>query len=290
MVIDRRSSTASAKSSRDPCGVCNEKVRDDQSSMECDLCERWVHQVCPKSKVINFTEAIYKANQEDCGASLTWFCPKCRHLKGRITSSLKDLNGFIAGYDAKLTELREEIAALKGKEVEDIRFQAEHRVAGQGGRSFQQEVAEALERERKKPNLVVVGAPETDPTSIRSDTDLSNIHTVCTKLGIPTGDVTDVFRNGVLKEGAGPRGMSYSRILKVVFSNPFSRSKFLRGYKRSQEAGVSSVSYVRPDLTFIQRQEDKRLRDELFQRRRSNPDLDLVIRNGKIVNRLYNSA
>ena len=52
-----------------------------------------------------------------------------------------------------------------------------------------------------------------------------------------------------------------------------------------ETSGTFQKVYVTPDLSLNERQENKRLRDELFQRKKDGKK-DLIIRRGKIVKKI----
>lgn len=152
--------------------------------------------------------------------------------------------------------------------------------------NIQEEIQEVLEKQQKKLNLVVVGLPETDKKSVRSDDDKQFIMGMCDEVGVSRDDVIDVFRNGQVKDDKTPEGLEYSRITKVKFSSLSSKLIFMKKFKASKPSDEEySGTYVRPDLTFRERLVDKALRDKLFAQRELNPTADLIIRRGNIVPR-----
>ena len=130
-------------------------------------------------------------------------------------------------------------------------------------------VQDALEQQDKKRNLVVVGLNN----NIEERQFIDNI---CDKIGIDPADVADVFR-----DGRNPPG-GRARIVKVKFHNLRSRRKFLTGFVgvRSDVPGGTGA-FVRPDLTFRQRQLDRSLREELKKRREAGENIKIF--RGRIV-------
>ena len=146
-------------------------------------------------------------------------------------------------------------------------------------------MAEALEREAKKLSLVVVGLPESDKGSPRCDADKAFVHQVAQALDFGPEAISDVFRSGAVREDS-QEGMPFARVLKVKFLDQASRLAFLRGFKRGKPSQAAFLkTYVRPDMTYRERQIDRELRAELFRRRQNEPDPDLMIFRGKIVKR-----
>ena len=127
---------------------------------------------------------------------------------------------------------------------------------------------EAVEAAGKKLNLVVIGLEE--------DADLNLfVDSACAAMNIDRADVTDTFRDGRSQDDR-------PRIVKVKFSKQASRHKFLIGL-RDKRAGLTGAenAWVRPDLTWRQRQADRVLRVEL--KRRRDGGEEVKISRGKIV-------
>jgi hypothetical protein len=114
--------------------------------------------------------------------------------------------------------------------------------------------SEAVEASGKKTNLVLIGLPENQDPKIF-------VQTACIKMKVNEADVTDVFRDGKPPDKG-------SRIVKIKFQNSNSRHSFLIGFHSARDSFPGAEnSWVRPDLTFRQRQADKVLREELKTRR-----------------------
>ena len=130
-------------------------------------------------------------------------------------------------------------------------------------------VQEAVEIQQKKNNLVLVGLDE------RNDAE-TFVKSTCSKLNIDCSDVAEVFRDGQVPQGGR------SRIVKVKFRNLRSRRSFLTGFlgARSGLPGGTKV-YARPDLTYRQRQKDRKLREELKERRERGENVKIA--HGSIV-------
>ena len=125
-----------------------------------------------------------------------------------------------------------------------------------------------------------MGLPDPDADEIRSDGDEDFVRGVCVTLDIDFDSVEDVFRDGQMKLDR----QNYCRIVKVKFVDSASRMVFLKKFRAGKPTdGVYRRTYVRPDMTFRQRQVDKQLSTELNIRRQQDPNL--IIRNGQIVPR-----
>jgi hypothetical protein len=133
-----------------------------------------------------------------------------------------------------------------------------------------EEAEEATEAAGKKLKLVAIGLPEENPDNLESF-----VYTACDKMNIDRADVVETFRNGQARPGR-------PRIAKIKFKNSSARHAFLIGFRgvRGGMAGAENA-WVRPDLTYRQRQADRVLLEEL-QTRRDRGELVKISR-GQIV-------
>ena len=99
---------------------------------------------------------------------------------------------------------------------------------------------------------------------------------MASELKLKPGSITGVFRDGPRKPGS-------SRILKVCWSDRGDRLSFMktvRGLQKTNNPRWEKI-WSRPDLTWIQRDNDRKLRFQLNERK-ANGELDLYIKNGVI--------
>ena len=179
-------SGASTNAADAPCVMCSDAVKADQVRLECDICNKWCHQVCSKGNYVNFGDSIVAAVEGDDGASICWFCPKCKMHKETIIAAMRDIGTFKLSFESRLSAIE---VALKADKPPSV-------VQTPGGVSqelLQSEISEALERESKKLNLVVVGLPESDKTNQRCDADKVFVKKVAEGLEIGNGTICDVL-------------------------------------------------------------------------------------------------
>ncbi len=141
------------------------------------------------------------------------------------------------------------------------------------------------ERAEKKNNLVLVGLAE--PKQDDKD-DLEVVKMAFKAAGADPEVVTEVFRLGPQREeGEKPRPV------KVFTSSYDSKMILLRGQRKAFAAVPEFTSraekpYLRHDLSKLQRDQDFELRKQLTQARSLNPTKNLVVRDGKIIERRGN--
>ncbi|MEM7402231.1 MAG: hypothetical protein AAF304_09815 [Pseudomonadota bacterium] len=144
-------------------------------------------------------------------------------------------------------------------------------------------VKEHLERHEKKNNVVVVGNKENCTGEMEQNADdTKKMEAICTKLAIPIDALSGTFREG------RTRG---KRVLKVCFKDRqvTARRTFLTNATRlmreeSQCQGLRFQPIARRDMTEKEREQDRKLRGELRDRRAAG-ELNLIIRNGEIITR-----
>lgn len=172
-----------------------------------------------------------------------------------------------------LVGLENRVKALEAKQ-NDVEGLAERVIAAVLPKildSFESRMEEKIEAASKKLNLVAIGITENSENDCLD----SAIKSACDKLSIDSCDVITTFRDGKSREGR-------PRIAKIQFKNQQSRHKFLVGFRgiRGGVAGAETA-WVRPDLTFRQREADRELRAELNTRRTNGEKVKIF--HGKIV-------
>jgi hypothetical protein len=280
MTRNTRSRTGSQVSatatSDDVCSMCSAKVDNKQNYIACDLCQMLCHQKCPGSDHVNFTDSIFLAVKENPG--LAYLCPSCEGSKTKVFELYRDFDRF-------KTEIRKEFEELKASLVSDL---ADRRPAAPtapaiqpsaSAATIQEEVREALEKEKKKLSAVIVGLPEIDIGGIRCEGDMKFVKDIAFKLKIDSAEIKDVFRDGKIRDAEG--GRVFCRIVKVKFDSWSAKMTFLRGFKKSIPGDLRA--YVRHDLTFRERQEERALKSQLVKYREEFKDAEIVIYRGRIV-------
>ena len=133
------------------------------------------------------------------------------------------------------------------------------------------------DRGRRKRNLIISGIPEsTEGTAEeRKEADREKVKSILYKLSLEEGDiVARQNRIGRVNEGR-------NRLLKIVCHGEESKFAVLRRSKVLRDSAKFQNIYINADLTSMQRNERKRLRDE-FKRRRALGE-DVALHYGRIV-------
>lgn len=277
--------TSQTKQHSESCVVCALQVKASESAVQCDLCQKWCHASCPGGKQ-NISTELYKLLD---AAGVCYLCPKCESKKDDVFDSFRHLEEFKKQVDVNLASLQKQMDDVKASmqnQIDDLKSKGVQSSPAGAPSDLQSEIKEALDREKKKNFAVIVGLPESDAQAVRSAGDKDFVLKMAHDIGIDATEVEDVFRDGRSRPDDGNR--QYVRIVKIKFKESRSKLNFLKGFARAKDAGLRA--YVRHDLTFRQRQEDKALKAELHEKRKQYPNDDLVIRDGKIISRPHFGA
>ena len=157
----------------------------------------------------------------------------------------------------------------------DIRKQKEQ--AEVPAKDIASTVGSVMDRERRKLNVVVSNLPESEPTDAqtREKQDLYQFHEFVKDAFHLNLKAPKCFRAGRLREGR-------PRLLVVTLEDVATKLELLRLSPSLRDIPEWKHIYINPDLTPAERDENRKLRQELASRREAG-ETNLVIRKGKIV-------
>ncbi len=246
------------------CGKSIKKIGSEDYQLKCMVCAKSFHAIC-----CGIPDAAYgKVKDSGLFSVLSYICDGCKSFLPNLQRDHEALKAKLVDYEDKFTTMQAQLDQIAGKSmpacvpgmidpelIASIVSKVCESMLPKLMDFMHASINEAMEADSKKNNLVLIGLDEkVDSKAYLTD--------VCNKLNIDSGDILESFRDGRPPPGARPR------ILKIRFGGHASRRVFLTGYQgvRDRVPG-GGRSWVRPDLTFTQRQKDKELRDELSRRR-----------------------
>ena len=139
-------------------------------------------------------------------------------------------------------------------------------------------VDEYVDRQRRKTNIIVNNMPEHDgDTDDASQKDWMMIDRMFQRLHLKI-EVKKVSRIGRRQEGK-------SRLLLVTLGSEELKWEALRVAKNLRQFDEYHGVYINPDLTKSEREQNRKLRDEVKGRRENGEDV--VIYKGKIIKRTH---
>lgn len=263
-------SSADVSCANADCPVGN-KVGDKDYIVECFGCNGTFHAACAGLTADNYVK-FKKTGALETGFS--FICPGCRiklHslIKGAPAPTVSTDSAGLADLEKRLTAqincLSERVVQLESK---PSLTHAE----------VSETVRDELEKSSKKDKLVLFGLRESKSGSIeqRRLDDQGQVKEMADMLGVPDGDIQSVFRDGM------PRKDGTNRPIKIKFAYKEPRIMFLtKLHTLQKEKAAWEKIWVRPDLSYMERQSDERLRKKLEEIRLRHKDVK--IRNGGFV-------
>ena len=135
-----------------------------------------------------------------------------------------------------------------------------------------------LEAQSRTSRLVGFGFPE-------NGSDLDDVRTYAKGLQLDPHLIIDCYRLGESQPN-----QHYPRLMKICFVSSVAASQFVKLPKPTQFKSDHQYARVwfRNDMSKEERETDKKLREQLVEKRKMNPNL--VIRNGQIVDKSKKSG
>ena len=193
----------------------------------------------------------------------------------------------ISKFNAKIDTLLSKVTALESaiNDVKAVQVQQEMCIAQMKDViAEQQGRIEAFDERERRCNLIVSNLPETSITLNEEtfENDETKVLALVNEIlpasqELDSDDVHEVVRLG--RPGMKPR------ILRVKFSEESSRNKILRSCRNLNSSEIQAAFgriYINKDLSFLRRQEEKRLRQRRSDLKKSYPEADVRIKNGKL--------
>ena len=247
------------------CGKCDQEIEDfqpgignDQAVM-CDICKTYYHQECgglsdELMQIIN-RYGVFGSRE------IPWHCKICKKYANQLVGEMVDLR--------RRQDMLE-------RDVKLIKSQLEGSLHSDSCTSNKEDVKrtvkEVLEQEKRQLNVIIQNLPDVDEN---------------TSQGKMLKSVSDLFRRKLdvsPKEIENTVKISTGRgyLVKVQLKNKLARKTVLMNAKRLKDDEIYKEVYLKPDLTYEQRQQDATLREEL-KKRKENGEKNLLIVRGKIV-------
>ena len=252
-----------------PCLRCKKHVKITDKAIKCNVCELWLHQKCPGSDELEVTQELFDAldAQKTLTGDAYWRCASCRSFAAKLDArvnalgkQLDDVEKRVGTHDSEIEKLKEEVAKLK----EDAKAASVKAKPDAVKEAVTVAVFKELrERDAKRFNVLVQGLPEASRTvkdgKARKDADLARLQDMVNVLELEL-DVSQKVRSA---SRLGKKGEA-ARPLLVSFRDPGDQESVLDNAPKLNRAADALWKGVRllQDLTKIQRQEDKHMRQE----------------------------
>lgn len=299
------------------CGKCGKIIKADDAddtlyrSIQCERCDVWVCLSCAK---LQKEEYDFLSTRKD----LHWYCKECEVHAVTAVSLDKDIEARCSSYlesvSTKITNMEEAISkkadSSEIKELHDRFTKLEHLIAERPTpckgddissindvesivkNAIERNNAESRDIESRKCNILIHNVKEStegDAAKRKSDdTEVVKEIFEAANLKLDTGYVRNVVRLGKKAQQVSEsqeEPVTRPRLMKVTFKNSDARQDILRVAPEIRHSEKFSNTFVSPDMTPTQRQESKKLREELL-RRRDAGEKDITIKNWKIVKKV----
>ena len=289
------------------CGKCGKRVLNNQDAIACDLCKIWHHIGC-----VGIAKDEYKFLRKT--KRIKWFCITCDRMFGNMAAAnreLKDKIDRMEGNQNSLenrlgglqTEFKKMNEALMNLTVEIGRLKSEGNIGPRPRLDevraesqvpttelIREEMREIKDKEMRKNNLVLYNVPESNEEEARGRK--AEDGEWCRKifsgregLGLNVGEeeIVEIIRLGRREELSNVGNGMKPRPMLVRMSSATIKWEIIKNGKKLKNANeVFKKIYIAPDLTKKEREEDKKLREELEQKK-SSGEQGWYIRSGRLM-------
>lgn len=286
-IVTRKGSLKSTSKDFEPaylCGKCNRTITDDpqngeENSIQCFICRKWFHQ----KRCTDLSDQSYQFLAKTRGVQ--WTCEECESTNGKEASKLANIEMTLQLMMQKFESMEDSLMRKIDDRIEEKIEEKIGQIEKNLETRMEERMEETEERKKRENNIIITGLIESSDTTHqgRQEDDEKEIrHMINSICPTPKEDVKSVTRLGPLRTGSGVR----ARKIRVVLASQDVKKAILTGQRKlnANTANRKDYIYINHDLTPLEQQKDKELRDEL-KTRRSNGEEDLIIRNGKIVKR-----
>ena len=257
---------------------------EDDKLMECERCDCWFCIEC-----LDMSELVYNVMVERKDSH--WFCSECEKPAITAVKTDKEIEERCAAYMSSVNNRLEIIEKTLDRKVDREHVnRLEQRMESLENNNYSENTAqpaststinetlnEQKERENRAKNIILFNIPESSKPNpqdrTKEDTDF--VTRVFQTLEIEDYDIDKCIRLGKKVSGK-------SRLTRVTLKSQESKGNVLRKSRALENSEDFSDIYIRPDLTRLQRTEQRMLRDELRSRRDKGED-NIFIRRGKII-------
>ncbi|KAK3869368.1 hypothetical protein Pcinc_007875 [Petrolisthes cinctipes] len=290
---DMRCTTcATPEDKLEECRTCKKKVREIDNGIKCDGCKTWNHIGCEK-----VGKNYYKALKEEDGA--TWFCKACkqtilssfgelRKLRNdnkqmreelqKVTSNTENINERVNNIEDRLNKQDEDTVEKTTSKVLERIEQVE--IVQKSVEVVLQRLEEKQQREKCKKNIVLYNVPESKQQRLQEKTDEDILK--CRDLFENSLKVKQFKIERVLRLGR-PREDERNRPILVQLRDENEKWSIInnaRNMKYETDPEKKKIG-ISKDLTKEERDAEKRVREELREKRR-NGEQGWYVKNGTL--------
>ena len=192
-----------------------------------------------------------------------------------VRSEIQSLKESVLSLTVRVEKLEEENVKLKNQQQQQVPI-----LPLDLDNTCSEMVNEFQQRERRKLNIIIVGAPEqaTGSISERKAFDQEQCSELFDSIGLSRCNIKDISRIGKLST-------ERRRLLRVTLFDEEDKRFLITHSRKLRHVDKFRNIYIKPDLTMLQRKIDFNLRKELRVFKSAHPEKDFVINRGKIIER-----
>ena len=269
---------------RHKCTVCSNVIGKKIDCIRCDneKCLGWVH----FHKCSKMTRPEYDFFLNTPRTRAKWFCISCEENRNANTEELKQ-------QDKKIDHLTEVVNTMK-QQLKDmfemINNQNSQKNDSNTDDKVEVQISEVFSeldlKKEKKNNIIVYNLPEVDKKKSKQeqkDIDMKNVNDIL-KFVNPDVDTSELCDKNIERMGERKdHNDTKPRPIKIKFPNFDSKLQTMKNARKLAKYTKFKKIGLAYDKTKKEQLEDKILRDELEQKRRSYPDEGYVIFKGKVI-------
>lgn len=256
-----RNNGSTSTAPKPSCHTCKLVVKDSDQAIQCDLCQFWGHIKCMDIDSDAY-DVIQRLDQK-------FFCANCLPKIDRLLSMerrLDEMEERFSKLEVKLNSSPTTVwgnphGGMKSFHTDNDAFPVlgDQRPKPFNKQTFEKAVDETVEARLKRHNAVLFGVPESDD-DLSAVRNLLKIPSIDNVQSLKPSDVVYVFRDGPIdKDGKWPR------FLKVVCTTSKVKQTFITFINRVAKPHMKDLELrARPDLTYQQRVDGRKLRENLL--------------------------
>ena len=280
------------------CGECTEGVDDTSGSIMCNRWRTWYHSLCTdldsdEYSILTRGKEIIAFVCEECLKQTGEKHKKSNEINSKLDTIMEMFVSFkrdiVKSVDEKIDEavksIDEKIAEGIDKKINEKLDDFDKKVE-QKMKDIEQNLHENIVRkaeekeeiEKRKKNIIFIQLPESskEKREDRQADDIKSAHDLLKQVvDLEINEISEPLRLGK-KDDKGR-----NRPLKITLKSVEKKTEILRNYwPIINEKGKDHKKrvFINPDLTQIEREEERILREQLREERKNNPNQDLVIR------------
>ncbi|RUS80531.1 hypothetical protein EGW08_011715 [Elysia chlorotica] len=165
---DLAAGNATVSTKMEHCGTCGHPCRDDEDSLQCELCDIWYHINC--EGIDQATYQLLKKDSDRPVALLHYYCSKsCNKAARKLLGGMIRLEHEVENLKSKMHETDTKINDIQGgsftdkmvQKIKDISKEHNRKQGETGHTGNAQNVLEEVDdRLRRRTNLIIFRAPE----------------------------------------------------------------------------------------------------------------------------------